>query len=229
MRNKLTVLALLIFFISNLSIAQTYYVNTSGSNSGDGSIGDPWLTIQYAIDNVSPGSTIQLADGIYNESLNVNISNLTITGNNSTPANVVINVVGPGFGSPLAGIYITQPGVTLEGFTLNGLGQATSSNPRYGIHNSNADGTTFQNLIIQDFSRTGLNVTDSDNLTFDNITAIDNGGNGLGLRDITNSTISNITTNNNFWGGIRIQSYNGSITGMVINGTNSFGEDGSAP
>jgi hypothetical protein len=221
MRSRLTVLALLIFLISSLSIAQTYYVSPSGSNSGVGSIGDPWLTIQYAINTVSPGSTIQLADGVYNESLNINKSYLTIVGNPTTPTNVIINAVAPGFGSPLAGIYVTQTGITLEGFTLIGLGQATNTNPRYGIHNSNADGNTYQNLIIQEFSRTGLNVTDSDNLFFNYVTAENNGGNGLGLRDITNSLISNISTNNNLWGGLRIQSHNGSITGIVIMGTNN--------
>jgi len=229
MRSRITVLALLSFFISSLSIAQTYYVSPSGSNSGVGSIGDPWLTIQYAINTVSPGSTIQLADGVYNESLNINKSYLTIVGNPTTPTNVIINAVAPGFGSPLAGIYVTQTGITLEGFTLIGLGQATNTNPRYGIHNSNADGNTYQNLIIQEFSRTGLNVTDSDNLFFNYVTAENNGGNGLGLRDITNSLISNISTNNNLWGGLRIQSHNGSITGIVIMGTNNFQDDGSAP
>ncbi|MFA7421322.1 MAG: FlgD immunoglobulin-like domain containing protein [Melioribacteraceae bacterium] len=219
MKNKLTVLALLILSFTSISFAQIT-INGSGS----------YLTIQSAINVSFSGDVINVPDGIYNEALNVTVPNLSIIGNIGSPSSVVINAGGlTGFGSPLSGIYVNQPGVILKGFTLNGDGQATVTNPRYGINISGVTGGTVQYVVIQNFSRTGLNVPSCTNMTFDNITAVDNGGQGLGLRDVSSSTLSNITTNNNLWGGVRIQTYNGTVSGLVISGTNSFGENGSAP
>jgi hypothetical protein len=48
--------------------AATYYVATTGSDSNGGtSWSDAWKTIQHAVDNVSPGDTIQVAAGTYTE------------------------------------------------------------------------------------------------------------------------------------------------------------------
>ena len=49
--------------------AANFYVAADGSNSADGSEGTPWQTIQYAIDNVSSGDTIEIREGIYREHL----------------------------------------------------------------------------------------------------------------------------------------------------------------
>jgi hypothetical protein len=45
----------------------TFYVATSGSDStGDGSNGNPWATIEHAVDQVPDGSTILVKPGTYN-------------------------------------------------------------------------------------------------------------------------------------------------------------------
>jgi len=49
-------------------------VSTSGSNSNDGSINSPWLTIDYAVDNASPGETIYVRVGTYNERVTISTS-----------------------------------------------------------------------------------------------------------------------------------------------------------
>ena len=50
------------------------YVSNSGSNlTGDGTSGNPWQTIQFAIDQVSAGGTIHVADGTYTGAENKNI------------------------------------------------------------------------------------------------------------------------------------------------------------
>ena len=60
----------------NVSAASTYYVDPSGSDvTGDGSSGDPWQTIQHAIDNAVDGDTIIVNAGIYEESITININN----------------------------------------------------------------------------------------------------------------------------------------------------------
>ena len=89
-----------------LAAARTYYVRTDGSNSNSGlenTAGGAFLTIQKAcdiaasLDAQSYQVTCQLADGTYNESVVVRpmlgALPLIIRGNNTTPANVVVNGV----------------------------------------------------------------------------------------------------------------------------------------
>lgn len=88
-----------------LSGARTYYVRTDGSNSNSGlanTSGGAFLTIQKAIDVVAAldlsiyNVTIQVADGTYTGGVIVNgpwigSGDVTLQGNVSTPANVVIS------------------------------------------------------------------------------------------------------------------------------------------
>src|ERR1035438_2500084 len=84
MKNIFTFLALLIFVITSMNFAQTYYVSAGGNDgTGDGSAGNPWLTIQNAVTAVSSGATINVAAGTY-------VENITIT------QTVTINGAGQG-------------------------------------------------------------------------------------------------------------------------------------
>jgi Right handed beta helix region len=47
----------------------SYYVSISGSDSNPGSQAAPWRHIQYAVDKVSPGSTVYVLTGVYNEAV----------------------------------------------------------------------------------------------------------------------------------------------------------------
>jgi len=66
---KLLVVALatLVLQLDQVRAQQNYFVSTAGSDSaGDGSSGNPWATIDYAIDAVPDnGSTILVRDGVY--------------------------------------------------------------------------------------------------------------------------------------------------------------------
>src|SRR5690606_22517983 len=44
---------------------QTYYVATNGNNGNSGSAAAPWLTLQYAVDQIAPGDTILVQSGTY--------------------------------------------------------------------------------------------------------------------------------------------------------------------
>ena len=50
------------------------YVATDGSNGGTGAIGDPWLTLTYALTQVGAGDTIHMRGGTYQEADKVTIS-----------------------------------------------------------------------------------------------------------------------------------------------------------
>jgi hypothetical protein len=101
-----------------LTADRTYYVATTGSDSNDGlSSGSPFATIQKAVDVVCSldlsiyQATIQLADGTYTAGavLKQYVGALApiITGNTTTPANVVVNVTGSCFICE-AGVWILR-------------------------------------------------------------------------------------------------------------------------
>jgi hypothetical protein len=68
------------FFVLNIIMsvsvlrAATYYVSPIGNDSGAGSLGAPWLTIQKAADSVRAGDTVIVRAGIYRERARVAVS-----------------------------------------------------------------------------------------------------------------------------------------------------------
>lgn len=119
-----------------LTANRTYYVSTTGSDSNNGlSAGAPFLTIQKAINTVAAldisiyNVTIQLADDTYTAGMQVNgpwigSGTVTVVGNTSTPANVVISSSGDCV-KVLNNGTITISGMRLTtsaGYTLYALG-----------------------------------------------------------------------------------------------------------
>ena len=80
------------------SNGNTYYVSKGGSDtSGDGSQSNPWLTIQKAADNVSPGDRVRIMPGTYNEQVVIRTSgtaNNYITFESNDPNNLAIVTYG---------------------------------------------------------------------------------------------------------------------------------------
>ncbi|HTO83125.1 MAG TPA: DUF1565 domain-containing protein, partial [Methylomirabilota bacterium] len=52
------------------------YVSTTGSAAGTGTQGDPFLTIQAAVNKATPGTTIMVEAGTYAENVKINVSGL---------------------------------------------------------------------------------------------------------------------------------------------------------
>src|SRR5512138_830120 len=48
----------------------TYFVSVGGNDANPGTLAAPWRHIQYALDRVGPGSTINVLSGVYNEYVN---------------------------------------------------------------------------------------------------------------------------------------------------------------
>jgi hypothetical protein len=46
-------------------IAADYYISPTGNNAGNGAIGAPWATFDYAIDQLNPGDTLHVRGGTY--------------------------------------------------------------------------------------------------------------------------------------------------------------------
>jgi len=107
-------------FPGTVMAADTYYVATTGSDAtGDGSAGNPWATIQYAIDQTTSGDTINVAAGTYAEAVSVTES-VTLLGakHGVDPAGSLDR----GGESVISGgnMIITADGVTVDGFKMTG-------------------------------------------------------------------------------------------------------------
>lgn len=91
------------------AIGQTnYYVSTTGNNTDTGSQGLPWLTLQYGLDQLSPGDTLNIMTGTYNEKVQFNVSGtasnmITLRNNNNDV--VVIDGTGITGSIPVVEIY----------------------------------------------------------------------------------------------------------------------------
>jgi len=53
------------------STGNTYYVSTTGDDSNPGTLEQPWLTVQHALDTLAPGDTALVREGAYDENLRV--------------------------------------------------------------------------------------------------------------------------------------------------------------
>ena len=61
---------IIILLISSAALAQnTYYVATNGDNADAGSLNEPWLQIQYGVNQLSAGDTLIVSTGIYSETI----------------------------------------------------------------------------------------------------------------------------------------------------------------
>src|SRR5215210_464694 len=103
--------------------AVSLYVDPSGSDSNDGSQGKPFQTIQAALDEATPGTTINVGPGTYFETL--------ATMRDGTP-DAPITVKGPETGKDRSGRYratvfsssrvlnIDHSHYVFDGFTIDG-------------------------------------------------------------------------------------------------------------
>lgn len=131
--------------------AQTFYVASGGSNeNGNGSQGDPWATISFAIDQVSDGATILVAAGTYNGRVRLDQAFQNgITIRSATPYQAKLR-----HNSGAAVICFTCQGVSLEGFDI-----AHSANNTGALViqiQSTARRVTLRNNIIHDSTNNDL-------------------------------------------------------------------------
>ena len=86
------------------------YVATTGSNGAAGTIGAPWQTIDFAVDNVDPGDTINVRAGTYTERITIGVSGTAgnyITMQNYAAETVKLDGTGLGNGKMIYGISIS--------------------------------------------------------------------------------------------------------------------------
>jgi hypothetical protein len=132
------------YYVDKISVPRTalvantnFYVATTGSDSNLGTSGNPWLTIQHAINTLATkydlagfNAIINVADGTYAGSVNITLpwvgggpANVIIDGDSGTPSSVIvtggISAFGTGAGISIENLEITtNQTVASEGGTL---------------------------------------------------------------------------------------------------------------
>jgi hypothetical protein len=103
----------------------TYYVSVSGNDANSGTLAAPWRHIQYAMDRVGAGSTVNVLTGVYNEY--VTFKNSGSSGNYVVLQNYTGNSpVIDGTGLPISGevglvTIANKQYVKLVGFEIRNL------------------------------------------------------------------------------------------------------------
>lgn len=150
-----------------LAAAGTLYVDVANACPGTGTLADPYCTIQAAVDNATPGlTTIEIAAGDYNQSVNLNRDDLLLNGAGAGTTRIVGTTTGSGIFTTGSrsnltiqnlsvtgferGVHVrsgTHSGITLQDLTI-------AQNTLHGIHFGG--GGSFANVTIQRVTVTGL-------------------------------------------------------------------------
>lgn len=202
--------------------AGVQHVSTTGSDAtGDGSPGNPWATIQHAVDVATAGDTVIVAAGTYSENVTITKS-LLLSGANSG-----VSGVGTRGSESVINGYVringTADGSTIDGFSHVGayvLGQYA------GIYVvSDADDITVRNNL---FRRTGTHsayrgvITEiaSSGASIDNLTVEDNLFDDGASPSSGNGWATGIYVNPNGNGTISGNTFRGNNVGISIDGPN---------
>ena len=163
----------IILSVSCVNAASTVYVNINGSNSGNGSIDNPYKTISQGINATDPNGILHIANGVYSGENNTNLTinkNMHIIG--QSQSKTIINGNGTNW------IFKVDPNVK---FTIQKLTLTNATNSNGGaIYN---EGT----LTANSCTFTGNSATNGD------------GGaiyNSNGILNIVNSIFANNTAGN---------------------------------
>jgi parallel beta-helix repeat protein len=109
-----------LFFAAFTAVASadTYYVATTGDDGiGDGSSGNPWRTIQHAVNTITEGDTIIVRDGTYTENVYVNKDHLTIKSEKGAASTIVQAENQDSHVFAVTADYVNISGFTVEGAT----------------------------------------------------------------------------------------------------------------
>lgn len=157
---------LLIYWTASTSFATVYNVSPTGSDSGDGSTGNPWRTIKYAVSRVAAnqGHIIRIAAGTFIENGPIDVPpgvsiegagiDQTIIKANSS---FYYNPGTPGFATDkflfsFKSNSVVAGNQTIKNFTIDGDGKKVHG----GIYVNNRNNIVVENIKIQYVNFSGL-------------------------------------------------------------------------
>ncbi|OGO81702.1 MAG: hypothetical protein A2Y21_11355 [Clostridiales bacterium GWC2_40_7] len=205
----------LMLFSIPVSAATTYYVATTGSDWNDGSINSPWRDINYAVNHVSAGDTINVRAGTYWERVVFGVSGSAgniITLQPYPNESVMISGSGVSLSGEMGLIDIADKSyITVTGFELCYYAEdSNAANRPDGIYIHGAcSNISISNCNIHDIAHN--NVTSSNYA----------GAHGILVCGSSSTAMSNITFNgnnvhNNTNGWCENVTFVGNINGFTI-------------
>jgi Secretion system C-terminal sorting domain len=217
---KTTVLTLGLLWALHLSAQVNFYVSPTGSDANAGtSIATAWQRIQHAADNATPGSTVNVMAGTYNELVAIHVS--------GTPGNPIIfrnyqqdavTISGAGFTNSGGAIIsiANQSNITLQGITLQDFISPFAN----GIELRSDSGVAVQNVTFKNLKITHIGFTNAPGGPIspsDNAHGIDVLGGGFGLADaMRNIVIDSCEVFGNINGYSENITVNGNVDGFAI-------------
>ncbi|MCP4650107.1 MAG: hypothetical protein GY853_08540 [PVC group bacterium] len=156
---NLCILALSVLF-TPFSFAADYYVSEGGSDSDDGSLGNPWETIQHAADTVVGGDTVIVQTGTYDgfviSTAGTATDRITFRAANSS---VVLNT-NVAYEARSAVIHVTGNYVTIDGFRM--IGESGSNDRGIRISKDSGDdilGIEIKNCRVSNMGSVGISTS----------------------------------------------------------------------
>jgi hypothetical protein len=184
---------------------------------------DAFGAIQPAINAAASGDEVDVAAGHYAGTLVVNKS-VQLKGEGS--ALVTIDVTA---GAATYGINVTSADVGLSGFTV--VGSTSNATLRYGVNVNGSSDITIDDVNVTSTSRSGMNFNGTTDLSISRVQVQGTLGAGLFFSDVKGATLTDIATSDNSWGGMGFSTlgryFPVGVSGVVLQGTNSFGESNS--
>ena len=220
-------------FTSTSFAQDTFYVEIVGNGGNDGNTGaqgDPWATIQFAVDNVASGSTIRVVAGSYdltgsitpNVGVNIPVS-LTLVADDYVSSGDSTTTILVADGTNSIDLRITDSDVTIQGFTIdlsasgNSGGILITGDPLQNFHLLNnriylpTDDYAFQTGGNNDYS--GLHINNN-NFIGDELVHDPTYTQGFGIYLNPTQNVPNVTD---------IEVNRNTFSGKVLQGINNAG------
>jgi len=156
---------LLIFFVANVS-SETFYVSPGGDDTQSGHKDTPWQTIQKGCDEVKPGDTLIIRDGVYR------IDKEIRPRNSGTPENWITYMVLPG----------EKAVIDAEGFTsADDEGTYPSRKGLGSFHVEEVSFVRVEGLHVRNSRSAGYIVRDSEHINLLNCKTDRSFNSGIGI------------------------------------------------
>jgi hypothetical protein len=149
---------LILIGYTTVSLAQsTFYVSPSGSNGNDGSQADPFQTIQFAISQMTTGTTIEIMAGTYTEYLYIDGKQGTAAAPNVIKAfgSDIVVIDGGGTSSSLGDALLFMSNtahLTLENLNFQNIinNYVSGVNINFNCQNITVEGCTIKDIHFSD-------------------------------------------------------------------------------